>query len=37
LLRCSVEIEALCRECQRAEKRTHTRREEKRKDSRKTK
>jgi Fur family transcriptional regulator, peroxide stress response regulator len=23
LLRCSVEIEALCRECQRAEKRTH--------------
>jgi len=37
LLRCSVEIEALCRECQRAEKRTHARREEKRKDSRKTK
>jgi Fur family peroxide stress response transcriptional regulator len=31
LLRCSVEIEALCRECQRAEKRTHAQREEKRK------
>ena len=25
LLRCSVEIEALCRDCQRAEKRTHAR------------
>jgi Fur family peroxide stress response transcriptional regulator len=37
LLRCSVEIEALCRECQLAEKRTHARREEKRKGSRKTK
>ena len=37
LLRCSVEIEALCRECQRAEKRTRARREEKREGSGKTK
>jgi hypothetical protein len=37
LLRCSLEIDALCRRCRLAEKRTHARCEEERKGSRKTK
>jgi Fur family transcriptional regulator, peroxide stress response regulator len=37
LLRCSLEIDALCRRCRLAEKRTHARFEEKPKGSRKTK